>query len=638
MTWTTVAMRTVAPAQASGSRPDADAEVWHLGLDQVESNTGRVLTREIKRAGDAGTSTFVFDEGNVLYSKLRPYLNKVICPDEVGISTTEMVPLRPVPDAIARRFLMYYLRSDRFLRFASQAVAGVKMPRVIMDKFWTHKVPMPGLSEQRQIVDILDKADSLQQQRLCADKKARSVLPALFYKLFGDPSTNPKGWEVKTLGDVTIGKPQYGANASAVEWSEGKPRYVRITDITDDGRLLGSGAVTLDLDDAGPYILKRGDLLFARSGNTVGKTYLYHPHDGRCAYAGYLIRFKPDMKQALPWFLFALTQTDYYRAWVDARKRVAGQPNINGKEYASLRIPCPPLPLQKKFEHMAEQIADLRDARDATGRQLGHLFDVLLYRAFAGSLTSGWRDRHKDQLEAEVQQQLAALEEAKAAKPKRGRKKANAKDERSSEESRHAGRDMFNKAALVTYITVKCHDPKRPQSLGRTKLAKLFYLVQRRAEISLTDQFTRRAAGPLDDAIHKFLNLAKKQGWLALPKPKGKLKPVVPGDDPQPAIDHVQQRWADALAVMDGVLDTMKGWGWEALERWATVENAAQQLAADGKPATLDGVKAVIAAEPKWRAKLKRDAFGDSQIQSTLAGLRRHGYLPATSGTSGGSE
>jgi len=228
---------------------------------------------------------------------------------------------------------------------------------------------------------------------------------------------------MKQLSDVTIGKPQYGANASATTWSEGKPRYVRITDITGDGRLLKTGVTTLDLDDWEPYRLVPGDLLFARSGNTVGKTYLYHPEDGLCAYAGYLIRFKPDLNQTHPWYLFALAQTDYYRGWVDARKRVAGQPNINGKEYSSLDVPCPPVPLQETFAQLAERYVGVRNSREVASQQLGYLFDVLLHLAFTGELTAKWREARKDELEVEMQEQMAALREAKANKPKRGHRR-----------------------------------------------------------------------------------------------------------------------------------------------------------------------------------------------------------------------
>jgi hypothetical protein len=112
------------------------------------------------------------------------------------------------------------------------------------------------------------------------------VLSTLFYNMFGDPATNPNGWEMVPLDNLSIGGPQYGANAKGIDWFEGMPRYVRITDIQEDGSLHPNDIKTLELEDWQTYALQEGDLLFARSGATVGKTYLYQLDDGLCAFAG----------------------------------------------------------------------------------------------------------------------------------------------------------------------------------------------------------------------------------------------------------------------------------------------------------------------------------------------------------------
>jgi hypothetical protein len=185
---------------------------------------------------------------------------------------------------------------------------------------------------------------------------------------------------------------------------------------------------------------------------------------------------------------------------------------------------------------------------------------------------------------------------------------------------------MFNKAALAAYIVVKCHSPQYP--FGRVKLAKLFYLAQRRAEMTLTESFSRRAAGPLDDSIHKFLSLANKQGWVKLLPAQGRLKPVAPGDDPQPAMDKVHQRWSAAIGVLDDMLETMKKWRTETLERWATVEPVAEELAAQGQPVTATTVLAALANIPEWKSKLDRESFSEDKIAATIEGLRKFGFLP----------
>jgi len=315
------------------------------------------------------------------------------------------LPSRPGVEIVAK-YLFYALRTVDYLALCHGAVKGKCLNRASLNRI---PVPLPPLSEQQRIVEILDQADALRKKRAEADAKAARILPALFYKMFGDPATNPRNWNIKSLGQVIRGKPQYGANASAVEWLEGMPRYVRITDITQDGRLLKSGVVTLDLEDWEPYRLVPGDLLFARSGNTVGKTYLYRQEDGLCAYAGYLIRFQADPEQVTPWYLFSLTQTGYYKSWVEARKRVAGQPNINGKEYSSLQIPCPPLSRQQQFTTMVESLITSQNRRDASTERVDRLFNIILHRAFTGDLTAKWRESHMKELLQEMEQQAKAL-------------------------------------------------------------------------------------------------------------------------------------------------------------------------------------------------------------------------------------
>jgi len=370
----------------------------------------------------------------------------------------------------------------------------------------------------------------------------------------------------------------------------------------------------LDLDDREPYRLVPGDLLFARSGNTVGKSFLYRQEDGLCAFAGYLIRFQADLEQVTPWYLFAMTQTGYYQNWVEARKRVAGQPNINGKEYASLQIACPPISLQQQFTTMVESLVALRDARGANVERLDRLFNILLHRAFTGDLTAKWREAHMKILLTEMEAQAKALDcpSTQSNSPEVGSK-------------RHAGHDIYNKAALAAYITDRCHAPDRP--MGRVKLAKLFYLVQQKAEIELTETFTKRAAGPLDDEIHKFLSLAQKSKWLVLCRGEGDLKPVRPGANVSKAVEQAQKLLGPAKAKVDEMLDQMKGWGYRALERWATVLDASFELTAAGQPATVEGVKDIIQRHPDWVPKLSRDEFSDTNIEATLKGLRGFGFI-----------
>lgn len=235
-------------------------------------------------------------------------------------------------------------------------------------------IPIPSLSEQESIVAELDAINhliDLQEQQLCEyDRLAQS----LFYTTFGDPATNPKGWEVKKLGEVAKEKLSYGSGASAVMFDE-TTRYVRITDIKDNGELNDDIVSPNTIEDK--YLLNEGDILFARSGATVGKTYMHKSFNGRCIYAGYLIRLIPDKDIVLPTYLFHLTKTEYYRAFIASGQRTVAQPNINAQQYGNFRIPLPPLSLQQSF---AAQIEAIEQQKALIRRSLEHTRTLLAAR------------------------------------------------------------------------------------------------------------------------------------------------------------------------------------------------------------------------------------------------------------------
>ena len=149
------------------------------------------------------------------------------------------------------------------------------------------------------------------------------------------------------LKKLQLKAPQYGAGESGVTRKSYKePRYIRITDIDSNGIVNSKelGATANNIEDK--YILNDGDILFARSGATVGKTYLHKTKPYMCFYAGYLIRFVVNTSLILPEYLFTYTQLPIYKKWIAAIQRPSAQPNINAEEYQSLEIPLPNLDIQ----------------------------------------------------------------------------------------------------------------------------------------------------------------------------------------------------------------------------------------------------------------------------------------------------
>lgn len=194
-------------------------------------------------------------------------------------------------------------------------------------------------------------------------------------------------WSTATLGELSKGAGQYGVGLSSREWRVGDPRYIRITDIDDEGRL-NSSVVAPDggRSDWEKATLQEGDLLFARSGATVGKTYLHGADAPPAVYAGYLIRFQLDTNRALPDYVFRFTKGAAYRAWVASSQRAVAQPNINAKQYASLPIPLPPLDQQRRIAAILDQAEHMRSQRLQVLDHLRELASELFIEAFGDEL------------------------------------------------------------------------------------------------------------------------------------------------------------------------------------------------------------------------------------------------------------
>ena len=149
-----------------------------------------------------------------------------------------------------------------------------------------------------------------------------------------------------TLRDVTIGEPQYGANSKATKKAT-DCRYIRITDINEDGSLNDEFVSAEKFESQ--YLLKENDLLIARSGATVGKTFLYKESFGKAIYAGYLVRYKINSEIIQPAYLFMFTKSSIYKHWIKSNQRISAQPNINGQEFLNSIVILPPLKIQNKI-------------------------------------------------------------------------------------------------------------------------------------------------------------------------------------------------------------------------------------------------------------------------------------------------
>jgi type I restriction enzyme, S subunit len=206
--------------------------------------------------------------------------------------------------------------------------------------------------------------------------------------------TRPE-WTVSTLGRCLTGAPSYGINAAAVPHSPSLPTYLRITDIDEDGRLGGDVRVSVAAPGSHAYFLSDGDVVFARTGASVGKSYSYRLTDGGLVFAGFLIKVHPDPTVLLPEFLAQYVRSHSYWEWVRATSMRSGQPGINGREYAAMPLCLPPMKEQEAIaealrdadaaiEALDALIAKKRDVKQATMQQL------LTGRSRLPGFSGGW--------------------------------------------------------------------------------------------------------------------------------------------------------------------------------------------------------------------------------------------------------
>lgn len=150
----------------------------------------------------------------------------------------------------------------------------------------------------------------------------------------------PQNYNIYRLKHLIKRNLDYGANAIGVNYSNDLPRYIRITDIGADGKLKTEGALSLEFEDANPYILEEGDILFARSGATVGKSFIYHTEYGKAAFAGYLIRAQLK-EEVVPQYIYYYTCSAGYDIWKNGIFIQSTIQNISADKYANLPIVLP---------------------------------------------------------------------------------------------------------------------------------------------------------------------------------------------------------------------------------------------------------------------------------------------------------
>lgn len=297
---------------------------------------------------------------------------------------------------LSKDYLFYFLKSRPIQNLIKRYAGTTTIPDLNHGDFYRIPVLIPPILEQKKIAEILSTLDEQIEQTDALIEKTKELKKGLMQQLLtrGIGHTRfkktelgeiPEEWEVCRLGALCKEKPSYGANEAAVQYSPNLPRYIRITDITEEGRLSGHDPKSYPRMDVS-YQLTEGDIVFARTGATVGKTYMYRPEEGDCVYAGYLIKFVPDKTLLDVKYLFYVTHSDFYLNWVKRSLREGVQPNINSQEYANFTFSVPPLNEQKRIVKILWQIDELLKQYESTKERLHLIKQGLMQKLLTGQI------------------------------------------------------------------------------------------------------------------------------------------------------------------------------------------------------------------------------------------------------------
>lgn len=204
----------------------------------------------------------------------------------------------------------------------------------------------------------------------------------------------PEEWGICRLKHLLQIPMQYGANETGIEYDEELPRYIRITDITNDNHLKNTGKLSLSLEQAKGYYLREGDILFARSGATVGKTFIYEEKYGRCAFAGYLIRAS-FQENVVSKFIYYFTLSSGYEMWKNMIFVQATIQNIGAEKYSNLEISLPSINEQKKIVTFLERKCNDIEKVIHSNRICIEEYKKLMQSIIVEAVTKGIRNNRK---------------------------------------------------------------------------------------------------------------------------------------------------------------------------------------------------------------------------------------------------
>lgn len=360
--------------------PEGD-KVWLLNLDMIEQHTGRVIDHVEVERGSIGGSTVGFDKDCILYSKLRPNLNKVVIPDREGVATSEILPLRCKSNNNVREFISWYLRSPTFVSYAMSRTAGAKMPRLGSKELLNAKIPVPSFTEQKRIAAVLDKICELKKNAETRLEKLDALVKSRFVEMFEEGNFNSRPLSENVL-EMFIGP--FGSSLKNECFVERNHSYCMVYEQKHTIRK------TLDVETR--YVnkakyeeLKRfsvgaGDILVSCRG-TVGEVYALPPNAPVGIMHPSIMKIRINERvYDQTYFVFALRR--FMRDHLHLANGSGVKMAITAKALGCEMFYLPPLALQREFAAFVAKVDKLREVARQTVKAMDTLYRAKLQEFF----------------------------------------------------------------------------------------------------------------------------------------------------------------------------------------------------------------------------------------------------------------
>jgi len=387
---------------------EIETPMWSLDLEDIEKESGKIIRRVMTNDRKISGEKIIFKKGQILYSKLRPYLKKILIAPDNGVCSSELVPFDMIGNCNSR-FIIYVLKSAYVDFLINSVTYGVKMPRVGTDTMINLLIPLPPLAEQKRIVEIIEELLPLveryekawarleelnkkfpldmqkailgqaiqgklveqraeegtgqelfeaiqeEKQKLIEEGKLKKqkALPEITEEEI--PFEIPETWKWVRLGDLA--KVTGGYAFKSNEFTEQGVRVIRISDFNENG-FVNSKIVRHTYDDTlQMFLIEKKNILLCMTGGTVGKSLFVKDVEEPMMTNQRVATIKPLFNLSSEYINYNILSFIVQKTIVDSKNST--NDNISMDTIKSFLIPLPPLAEQKRIVDKIEELLPL---------------------------------------------------------------------------------------------------------------------------------------------------------------------------------------------------------------------------------------------------------------------------------------